>query len=231
MNRYLIRFRKKGNMRFISHLDIQRLFKRLIKLAQIPVAYSQGFNPHELTNIVQPLSLGFESESEYFEIDTQQPIDMEKALEGLNLHAPMGFEFTGIKETPTGKRNLSSITAYAVYRAEIKPEGRTPHKFHTNDFLAQDKIFIMKRDKKTKSMVEKDVKSMVRSLEQKDLPGGEAFDMLLSCASNATLNPMNLLDSLYLSEGIDLNHEDVRITRIDMLAEKDGKLISAFDFF
>jgi radical SAM-linked protein len=231
MNRYLIRFRKKGNMRFISHLDIQRLFKRLIKLAQIPVAYSQGFNPHELTNIVQPLSLGYESESEYFEIDTNGPIDMDKALEGLNLHAPKGFEFTDIKETPTGKRNLSSITAYAVYKAEVRPENRIPHKFHINDFLSQDSIVIMKRDKKTKSMVEKDVKNMVRQLDQSANEDAECFDLVLACASNSTLNPMNLLDSLYLSEGRELNHEDVRITRVDMLAEKDGKLISAYDFF
>ena len=89
----------------------------------------------------------------------------------------------------------------------------------------------MKRDKKTKSMVEKDVKNMVRQLDQSVNEDAECFDMVLACASNSTLNPMNLLDSLYLFEGIELNHEDVRITRIDMLAEKDGKLISAYDFF
>ena len=67
MHRYLLGFYKKGNMRFISHLDLQRLFKRCIKRAGIEVAYSNGFNPHEKINIVHPLSLGFETDRDYFE--------------------------------------------------------------------------------------------------------------------------------------------------------------------
>ena len=70
MDRYVLRFEKKGNMRFISHLDLVRLFKRAIKRAEIKVAYSNGYNPHELINVVQPLSLGYESTAEHFEMDT-----------------------------------------------------------------------------------------------------------------------------------------------------------------
>ncbi len=219
-------------MRFISHLDLQKLFKRLIKLAEIPVAYSNGFNPHELTNIVQPLSLGYESEGEYLEMDTLMPIDMQKALEGLNAHAPAGISFTAIRETPTGRKNLSSETKYALYRISVAPEDRKSQTIHINDFLSQDEIYILKRDKKTKSMVEKNVKDMI--LDASFLPEDgteERFEMRLACASNSTLNPMNLLDSLYRFEGLELKHEDVRILRVDILAEKDGRLISAFDFY
>ncbi|MBQ1888680.1 MAG: DUF2344 domain-containing protein, partial [Firmicutes bacterium] len=48
MNRYVLRLTKYGNMRFISHLDLHRLFKRSLKKAGIPVDYSKGFNPHEM---------------------------------------------------------------------------------------------------------------------------------------------------------------------------------------
>ena len=78
MKRYLLRFCKKGNTRFLSHLDIARLFKRAMRRAGIEPAFSNGYNPHELINIVQPLSLGYESESEYFEIDTVKAYDAGK---------------------------------------------------------------------------------------------------------------------------------------------------------
>ena len=50
MNKYLLRFYKRANMRFISHLDLGRLFRRAIKKAGIDVEYSQGFNPEKLTD-------------------------------------------------------------------------------------------------------------------------------------------------------------------------------------
>ena len=65
MSRYVLTFYKKGNMRFISHLDMQRLFRRVLYRANIPLEFSQGFNPHPITNLVQPLSLGFEAEKDY----------------------------------------------------------------------------------------------------------------------------------------------------------------------
>ncbi|MBR0114536.1 MAG: DUF2344 domain-containing protein, partial [Firmicutes bacterium] len=107
MNRYVLRFTKYGNMRFISHLDLHRLFKRSLKKAGIPVDYSKGFNPHEMINVVQPLSLGFESDSEYFEMETPLELDAEKAARELNEFLPRGMSFTAIKRIPLEKKNLS----------------------------------------------------------------------------------------------------------------------------
>ncbi|MBR4143104.1 MAG: TIGR03936 family radical SAM-associated protein, partial [Firmicutes bacterium] len=100
MHRYLLGFYKKGNMRFISHLDLQRLFKRCIKRAGIEVAYSNGFNPHEKINIVHPLSLGFETDRDYFEIDTQKPYPEDRLVENMNLSLPEGIRFTFCREIP-----------------------------------------------------------------------------------------------------------------------------------
>ena len=63
-------------MRFISHLDVQRLFKRALRRADVELLYSHGYNPHPKINIVQPLSLGFESKSDYFEIITAKEQDL-----------------------------------------------------------------------------------------------------------------------------------------------------------
>ena len=58
MSRYVIKFSKEGNIRYISHLDLLRLFKRSFKRVGIKLQYSQGFNPHPKMSFAQPLSLG-----------------------------------------------------------------------------------------------------------------------------------------------------------------------------
>ena len=66
MYKYTIVFSKTGLVKYISHLDMLRLFKRAFRRAGIELAYSQGFNPHPKMGFAQPLSLGYEAEAEYW---------------------------------------------------------------------------------------------------------------------------------------------------------------------
>ena len=64
-----MRFKKMGYSKYISHLDLIRLFDRACRYAKIPVAYSQGFNPRPKISFCQPLALGQSSESEYLDME------------------------------------------------------------------------------------------------------------------------------------------------------------------
>ncbi len=215
MRRYLLRFCKKGNTRFLSHLDIARLFKRAMRRAGIEPAFSNGYNPHELINIVQPLSLGYESESEYFEIDTNKTYDAEKLPGLMNMSMPDGIRFTDCREVERTSNNSSNRTVSAVYRAVLglKKEGFPAD---ISGFLGQEKIFITKKDKKTKQPVEKDVKQYIYSVDPTDSDDGVVLYMTLRCASNETLNPGKLLESLFRYYNIDKPVYECRITRLDI---------------
>jgi radical SAM-linked protein len=232
MNRYVLRFYKKGNMRFISHLDLARLFKRAVRKGRIDVCFSNGFNPHELVNIVQPLSLGYESESEYFEIDTMSVHDPVKLMETLNEAMPEGLKFFDCRQTERTSDHLSNKTAYALYEAVfgLKNDPGMPG---AESFLAQERITISKRDKKTKKDVEKDVKSFIKdlSIDRKEY-GSAVVRMMLRCASNETLNPGKLLQSLFRYYNIDVPVEECRITRKDILAFNDREeLVPLFRYY
>ena len=41
-----IKFQRKGLKKYVSHLDMQRLFARALRRSGLPVKYSSGFNPH-----------------------------------------------------------------------------------------------------------------------------------------------------------------------------------------
>ena len=60
-----IKFRKFGPLRFIGHLDVMRFFQKAIRRAEIDVAYTGGFSPHQIMTFAAPLGVGLESNGEY----------------------------------------------------------------------------------------------------------------------------------------------------------------------
>ena len=53
--RYLIKYSKESEIKFIAHLDLMRTIQRIIKRSELPIEYSKGFNPHMAVSIAQPL--------------------------------------------------------------------------------------------------------------------------------------------------------------------------------
>jgi len=210
MYRYVLTFYKKDNMRFISHLDLQTLFQRTIKRGNVKVAYSNGFNPHELIVIVSPLSLGYESTCELLEIDTLEHYETQDLIEALNIGLPEGIKFTKCIETERKNNKTGCNTKFAEYT--VKYENIDFNTFDINSFKNQDKIIVLKHDKKTDSYVEKDVKDMVEDIY---ISGNDLY-LKVCCESNKILNPSNLLGSIFKFEGIEFEIEKARITRISI---------------
>ena len=82
-------------------------------------------------------------------------------------------------------------------------------------FLSQEKIIVLKHDKKSKAFIEKDVKDMVESIEV----DGNHIKLVVACGSNKTLNPTNLLKALFDYSGFEYKSEDFRITRTKLILE------------
>ena len=79
-----IKFSKEGPVKFIGHLDIMRYFQKAIRRADIDIAYSMGFNPHQIMSFASPLSVGHESSGEYFDIELNSLTDTEDIKNRLN---------------------------------------------------------------------------------------------------------------------------------------------------
>ena len=56
-------------MKFIGHLDMMRYFQKAIRRANIPIAYSGGFSPHQIMSFAAPLGVGITSDGEYLDIE------------------------------------------------------------------------------------------------------------------------------------------------------------------
>lgn len=79
-----IRFRKVGDLQYISHLDLQRTIQRILVRADVPVWYTKGFNPHMKIVFSTPLSIGAESICEMLDVRLEGNISCEEMIACLN---------------------------------------------------------------------------------------------------------------------------------------------------
>ena len=90
-------FEKCGEAAYISLLDLQRVFHRLLKMSNLPVYYTQGFNPHIYLSFSCPLSLGQESLCESCEVKTEEAsIDPQTWIDALQPLMPRGIVITKV---------------------------------------------------------------------------------------------------------------------------------------
>ena len=91
------KYAKKDGARYVSHLDLQRIFGRALRKAKIPVTYSQGFNPHPKLAFGSALGVGVTSSSEYIDIEVYREMDLEEYVLALNSVMPEGIEILGVR--------------------------------------------------------------------------------------------------------------------------------------
>lgn len=94
---FKIVFAKKGNMKYISHLDLVRLFQRASRRAEIAVTLSKGFSPRPKIRFKRAIKLGVESEAEevVFQLDSSMSADDFKGR--LERQLPTGIEIKNVE--------------------------------------------------------------------------------------------------------------------------------------
>ncbi|MDY6913721.1 MAG: TIGR03936 family radical SAM-associated protein [Planctomycetota bacterium] len=133
--RWAIRLAVSGDLRFISHLDMMRLIRLVAARAQLPLRYSQGFNPHPILSLPCARPVGIASQDELLMLSLDGPIEPELLLARLNSHAPRGLRFFqafGHKASRTPK------TRQCRYELNVCPErlgqvGRRLGELHARD--------------------------------------------------------------------------------------------------
>ncbi len=143
MSKIRLKFSKLGMGKYISHLDLLRCFTRAIHRAQLPVRYSQGFNPHQLITFSLPLALGTTSETEFVDIEFEEGTDPISVIKGLNECLPPDIK---ILEASAPQIKAKDIVA-AEYIFEIFTDAPADEEKVT-EFFALDNIAAVKKTKR-----------------------------------------------------------------------------------
>ncbi len=214
MNRYAVMFTKKGYIKYISHLDLLRLFQRVIKRSDIPLSYSQGFNPHPKMGFAQPLSLGYESFGEILEMEIKEEYTEEQIAERLSERMPEGIEITGCVKLPDEGKSLAALVYEAEYLIAV-PLAKKEENLQqlAESYLEQKKIIAWKKQKKTKQLKEINIRPMIRKLQLIALDEGFAIDLCCDCGSDSNLSPELVISTFLEYSGIQTPRSEIEVMR------------------
>jgi len=120
--RWWIEFSVYGDLRFISHHDTLRLFRRAIARANLPVRFSEGFNPHPRIMIPLPRPPGVSSEADVIVITLERAIDPDELSETLGRQLPKDMLLRGVRPLGAGERPQPDTVTY-----RYRPEHDLPH--------------------------------------------------------------------------------------------------------
>lgn len=208
-----IKFSKSGALKFIGHLDVMRYFQKLMRRADIPIAYSEGFSPHQIMSFAMPLGIGDESVAEYVDIEIVEKISSKEAIEKLNEASVNDIRILSFKEIPDGKayNAMSSITA-ASY--EIKLRDECNHSFDVfsafYELLSNDEIIVTKQSKKSETTL--DIKPFIYEYDVKE----DSLYLLVSCGSVMNIKPELVLKAVFDFKGEDFDEYFITTNRLEM---------------
>lgn len=157
--RMIAEFEKMGRMSWFSHLDLQNTMQRALRRAQLPVAYSQGFNPHVLTSFATALSVGCQSRGEVMEVEMAGEISPEEFAEKLNACLPDGLKVRRCASVPDSAPALMAKVAEAGYDITAPNTDLTQA---VEAFLKAEEVMVEKRSKTKTRLV--NIRPMVHEI-------------------------------------------------------------------
>lgn len=193
MSSYILKYARDGRVKYISHLDFVRLFHRAVRRADIPFMFSNGFNPHPIMTVAQPLSVGVTSDGEYMKVGFDCDISESELCARLNDALPPGYEIKAAKKVAGKEIDLTKIDR-AEYTVETEYTGKI-NADTVRGFLGNKELIVLKKTKSGEK--ESDIRPHIFDITLAGADAGTAvFDMTLSVGSVYNLKPETVLNAM-----------------------------------
>lgn len=196
MQRLRLTFSRGKELKYISHLDMMRLWQRALRRAGIPLAYSQGFSPHPRLSLAAPLAVGVTSDGELMDIFLERRVSPRFFLKAVREQLPKGIDISEVVEVGLGLPSLQSQVCSAEYKV-VADIDKNPDEVEAaiSSFLACEKMpWQHARDKEVRRY---DLRSLVEDVWLiESRPPEYTLGMRLRCDSTGTGRPEQVLSAL-----------------------------------
>ncbi len=209
------KFKKVGNLQYISHLDLVRTMNKIIVRAKLPLWYTEGFNPKPKMVFAAPLSVGTESVTEFVDIRLSERIDPELALKLINQNMTDEMQALACYYP---ERKLTELK-WLSYSIAITTENASENIASACEAaLTSDTVFV---DKKTKNgdMKTVDIRPLIKSASAVFSDGVIRISCVLSADQSCFLNPEYIIDVLKKECGV-LCSEDLLMEHYTIMRER-----------
>ena len=211
-------FEKIGRMAWFSHLDLQSTMQRALRRANLPVRYSQGYNPHVNLSFAAALPVGCQSVAEILDVELEEGAEVapEHFVDALNQALPLGLKLRRARLVPDSFKALMASMTHAQYTVTVPGVDMGPA---AEAFMASESCMAEKRSKtKTRSV---DIRPMVFEMTCA-FDGTDSVLTLTLEHNNANCLKPELLLSALAPDAF------ARIMRTAFLTTVDGERVSLF---
>ena len=213
-------FEKGPRLRLIGHLDLMRAMQRALRRSDLPIRYSQGFNPHILLTFAAPLNLGSVGLREVMEVPVEGDVDPSFFRDRLNAVLPPDLKILACRAVEDAHKSPMALLRAARYSA--RPDGGTDDVApFLAPFLAREHVPAVKRTKSGDKEV--DIRPMIHELCCRD---GKLF-ATLDLREESSCKMELLLRELYAFAGLETPH--FLLSRLMLLGEDGGGFVPLED--
>ena len=209
--RAMIRFGKQPRLRFISHLDLQRFFQRALNRTGLPIAFSQGFNPHPLLSFGSALALGWTSEYEIIDVKLSVPMGRKRTEEAMRAALPVDLPVLEVKLVDDKHPAPMAMVRASDYEVILSGNTAKATLDAIDVFLAKDSVMAMRKTKSGEKEV--DVRPWAFTIERTE----SGFNARLKLTEKDTLKPDLLVKTLAEIAGVEA--PEAKIHRKCLLGE------------
>jgi radical SAM-linked protein len=198
--RLRITFAKGEPIKYISHLDLMRTWERALRRAQVPLAYSEGFNPRPKISIAAPLPVGFTGRGEVMDIVLSRRTSPYNLIKRLKPHLPPGLELLSVEEVYLSLPSLQSQMRYAEYRVVVESEEAPAETEKRVEQVLSAQSLPRQRERKGK-VTQYDLRPLIDDLWIEGREGTACvLGMRLQSDSQATGRPDEVLEAMGLGD-------------------------------
>ncbi len=216
----------------MSHLDLMHTWERLIRRSQLPLAFSQGFNPHPKMNFASACALGTTSDGEYMDMELTKDMSLEEVKQALDRAMPPAFEVTQLKVVKGKVPSLMSIMERAAYQIRIEfVEDVSQEQLDAaiEDFFKRDEVVVYRYKKNSKDKKPVNIRPGVFEINMEAEGKFAVMHILVQTGNDFNVRPEEVTYGL-MSAGMPAVLNVVRIHRKGLyLLDKQGALITPLD--
>lgn len=227
-----MQFRKTKEGRFLSHLDLIHTWERVIRRSQLPLAFSQGFNPHPKMNFASACAVGTTSDGEYMDMELTKDMPLEDVKAALDRAMPPAFEVTAMKVVAGKVPSLMSIIERASYQLQLEfVEETTQEQLDAamDAFLQREDVTIFRYKKNSKDKKPVNIRPGVFEIRMEAAGKQAVMHILVQTGNDFNVRPEEVAYGL-MSTGMPAVQHVVRIHRNGLyLFDQNGALITPLD--
>ena len=220
-------------MKFIGHLDMMRFFQKAVRMSDMDICYSEGFNPHPIMSFAAPLGVGITSDGEYMDLEVHTSASSSDAIRALQAVMPEGIEITGYVRLDDRAKTAMSVVSAADYELWYKQEYEMPAQLSDYEkltqmleqfFTLQKEVLVTKKTKKSEKVM--DLKQLVYDFQiqkpQEQYFNRPSFYMNVRTGSTDNVKPelvmeafLQFFDLTYDPFAMQIHRKDVYETDAD----------------